>query len=175
MKVPRWVTQTSFLCALLAGIGGLAWLGRQAVWSPGNPEGDLDTKNRELEARTRLVSQRIERKQELACEVARGKMTLLQAAAWMQKLNQSPPEFHWEWFRKWHAGRTDEERHCREAIDWVMIALEGDSKQQVVLERLEKELAEALRRGPVRLPSVEPQHVALPSTDVKKIEVKPVD
>jgi hypothetical protein len=159
MKVPHWVALAGVLCALLAGgfmfgVGCLAWLAGDA----GSPVefwvelGDQNARSRDLEVRCGRVREHIHRKEQLAQDVAQRRMTLLQAAARFQELDQAKPDFNWDEFRRGHAGQSDAEHHCREVIAWVEVELEGRPERKGVVQRLEAELAEDLRYGRLGVP-----------------------
>jgi hypothetical protein len=148
-------------CAAFAGIAGIvligfavnAWLGEDAGRSR-EGWGDQDARTAELDVRISEIKERLRRREELARNVVGGTMTLFEAAAGMRDLDRAAPDFPWDLFRVWHSGATDEERHCREVIGWVENALIGRPEKTTCVARLEKELADELRRGPLRLPDL---------------------
>jgi hypothetical protein len=128
------------------------------LWSPPRVEEEADPEplhGREVSEDVRAVTDRIVRKQALAEEIIEGRMTLLEAAARFRALDEAPPRFHWEQFRRGYPGAGDEERHCREAIGFVRTWLEARGYEPgSVVPRLEAELQEHLDRGDLRLPAV---------------------
>jgi hypothetical protein len=83
--------------------------------------------------------------------VAVGSLTLLQAAAQMRAIDRRSAHFNWTVFRMDGASRTDAERHCREVIRWAANILpDGPNAEEV--RRLDAELQDLLRRGPLVLP-----------------------
>ena len=86
----------------------------------------------------------------LAAKVIDGKLPLFAAAAQFQSLNRVPPDTM--------PGKTEEERLCRQVIQYVSRAVAADSSaapasDSSVVERLEAELDTALARGPLQLPT----------------------
>jgi hypothetical protein len=112
----------------------------------------LEKLEREREATFAAIGRRAE----LLDEVIAGRCALPEAAARSWELNRSMPGFHWENFRRFYPGATDGERCCRHVIRHVTNRLEDrPDRGEAVVRRLEAELVECLRRGPVRLPGVE--------------------
>jgi hypothetical protein len=86
-------------------------------------------------------------------DMVEGQCSLLEAAACFRDLNQSTPHFPWEHFRRTFPGATDEERHCRQVIELLRWRLEVCPDDRTpAIRRLETELEEHLRRGPLHLP-----------------------
>jgi hypothetical protein len=98
----------------------------------------------------------LRRRDEVLNAVIEGRCSLAEAAAAFWKVNRSVPRFHWERFRNYYPGATEAERCCRHVIRHVKCRLEDrPDGGKAVLRRLEAELEELLRNGPVRLPGVE--------------------
>src|SRR5262249_32180009 len=92
-----------------------------------------------------------------------GRMTLLEAAACFRDLNWEPPAFHWDYFRARWPGDSDDERHCHEVLAWVLLQTRGTGNAragpdnctaEAARTKLEAELAEHLRCGPLHLPEI---------------------
>jgi hypothetical protein len=140
---------------LLAALAVLA----QRSWPDNAPVlgGGLDPVEQEarvLEQRREEMVRRNRRKARVAQALAAGRLSLLEAAGYYRALDLGPPAIDWERFRGHWPGSNDAERHCHEAIEWAhpSAGLEGDPRGQEVRNRLCAELAEHLRRGPLRLP-----------------------
>jgi hypothetical protein len=89
-------------------------------------------------------------------DVIAGRCSLPEAAARFWELNRSMSAFHWENFRRAYPGATNGERCCRHVIQHVVSRLEDEpNRREAVVGRLKAELAECLRRGPIRLPGVD--------------------
>jgi hypothetical protein len=100
------------------------------------------------------------RRQQVRLAVARdltdGRLTLLEAAARMRDLDRHVPGFYWAGFRRGLPGASDDERHCREAIGWVVAALPPDDPRgEGAVRRLKAELLQHLARGSLHLPEPE--------------------
>jgi hypothetical protein len=98
------------------------------------------------------IARRIEEKDRLAAALVDGRLTLLEAAARYQELNEAPPRLHWDRFRPADPATSDEQRHCQEVIHFVraVLAARGDT-QGALADRLEAEVREHLARGDLRL------------------------
>jgi hypothetical protein len=106
-----------------------------------------------LEDRLRAVRCRDEARCRIARRVRARQLTLLEAAERFRDLNEAAADFYWQGFRKSYAGVSDEERCCRQVIDWVVNHLEDDTgKSEAEKMRLEAELCDHLQRGTLRLP-----------------------
>jgi hypothetical protein len=153
----RWLARASVLCVL---VGAVIFAGVlvETVGGEGSPLSLLqklvedEQRARHLETQGRLLEQRIARKVELSAGVAEGRVTLLAAAACLRDLDESATDFGWDHFRLTLPGQSDDERHCREVIEWVRGSAEMHAKYVGVVERLEEELAEHLRHGSLCLP-----------------------
>ena len=98
----------------------------------------------------------IRRRAEVRDAVIEGRCPLPEAAAHFWELNRGMPGFKWDLFRQFYPGATEGERCCRHVIRHVACHLEDrPGRGEAVVRRLEAELAECLRRGPIRLPGVD--------------------
>jgi hypothetical protein len=94
-----------------------------------------------LECSLDAVNWRSAEKEKITHELLEGRLTLLEAQARFQSLNESrkdcPIEYH-----KLYAGATEEERTCREVISWAYAirAITSRSEAAAVARRLEAEL-----------------------------------
>jgi hypothetical protein len=158
------LVRTSVLKALLLLGGGVvlatvALLAREATRKPAPDtiEGQMRLSD-ELDEKARGVVRRLYRKERVLQMHLAGRLTLLEAAAHFRNLDQQGPLFRWEQFREQFDGNSDDERHCREVIAFVRAALNATCcpTTQEKVQRLEAELRQHLRRGPLRLPDVEP-------------------
>ena len=99
------------------------------------------------------VAERCTQKRRLAEEVIDGRLGLLEAARRYRDLDEQPPPFYWEAFRRTYPGASDDERHCRNVIGYVGTALQDrPDADPALVARLEAELEDLLRRGDLRLP-----------------------
>jgi hypothetical protein len=103
-----------------------------------------------------IIVKRVNAKERVVVALVEGNLGLFEAAAWFRELNMWPPE-HADMY--WHMlpGHCDEEKLCRQVIQWARIRLEDmvtASQAQARLQALEAELAEHIaRHGKVVLPS----------------------
>jgi hypothetical protein len=162
-----WITRT-LSCALTAAVllaAALFLTHYQAGYYGRGPRG--------LEAPYRVVAreaQRLEKLQREQQETDRalrgreevmdaliaGRCSLPVAAAAFWGWNRSMSTFHWESFRRAFPAATEGERCCRHVIRHVACRLEETPDGgRAVVRRLEAELEECLRRGPILLPGVE--------------------
>jgi hypothetical protein len=119
--------------------------------------GDEEARRQEeFEEESRAVQARLMTMHLLAVEVAEGRLGLLEAAAHFRALHGEARTFHWDLYRAYWKGGSDEERHCREVIAYVIWATRDPEKRRRDAERLQRELQELLLRGPLRLPEVGP-------------------
>jgi hypothetical protein len=98
----------------------------------------------ELLAKDRQVVENLEGKQGVVLALLDGHLTLREAAARFQELNQACSVYDWERFRATFPGRTDEERHCRQVLVAVRPYLDANSStSRDLLARLQTELEES--------------------------------
>jgi hypothetical protein len=127
----RFILYLGCACGLLVGAGTAApgWLARMGL-DPSEICEAINTSRREqvrheeLVARDRYVRDSLEGKVLVTQDLRAGRLTLREAAARFQVLNQACPEFDWERFRQVFPGQTAEERHCRQ----VLVAAESPSR-----------------------------------------------
>jgi hypothetical protein len=82
----------------------------------------------------------------------RGDLTLWEAAACFGQVEAlRPPRLRAN--SEFHRGATLEERLCRHVIEYVRVALEEEREDDRLIQRLEAELDERVRRGDLRLPA----------------------
>jgi hypothetical protein len=117
---------------------------------------DPDADDRELKELNRALQQRIAEKDRLAALVGEGRLALPDAAARFRDLDRQPPPFRWDQFCRSCPGRSDEERHCREVINYVRTLRDPPGRGDAVAARLEAELRDLLDRGDLHLPEAPP-------------------
>jgi hypothetical protein len=92
-------------------------------------------------------------KSQVGGDLARGRITLLEAAARLRELDRLEPPVVLAQIRQTYPASSEMERCCREAITWVESWLEGHPEHdQAVLLRLRAELDEHLQRGTLEVP-----------------------
>jgi hypothetical protein len=116
-----------------------------------------------LERELRETGAATQRRAEVVSAVIEGRCPLPEAAAHFRELNRGLSNFRWEDFRRYYPGGTDGERCCRQVIQYVACRL-GDRPDRgaAVVRRLEAELEERLRRGPILLPGAEEARMSSP-------------
>jgi hypothetical protein len=133
---------------------GLLWVSSRGPDRWPEPCRDLADALREgdrLDEAMRLIVRREEAKMGVVRDLLAGRLTLRQAAALFRDLDQGPPAFNWEEFRRAYPCDTDEERHCREVIDCVRGVLPANSPEsEAIARRFEAELPD--RTEQVRRP-----------------------
>ena len=106
-----------------------------------------------LEQGRRDLLARMESRRRIVHALAAGKMSFLEAAACFRDLNEGVPELIEDVLRqRYPECNTDDERHCRQLIDFAQICLTGDARQATVVARMRQELKAHQQRGPVLLP-----------------------
>ncbi len=98
------------------------------------------------------VVERCRRLQEVADEVRAGRLGLLDGAARLRDIQSTSPYFAWQQFREFYPGDSDDERFCHLLIRLVTPLPAPPDHTDPVVARLNAELAEHLKRGPIRLP-----------------------
>jgi hypothetical protein len=108
-------------------------------------EGQRDLARGEENARG--LRERIESRERIADEVAAGRMGLLQAAGRFRDLNPASATGGYD-PRTLFSGDSDEERCCRQVIQWVELRAAWQSTEEAARakDRLEQELDEYLQR-----------------------------
>ena len=147
--------------ALLAVVLYSGFLVRGLAAEAGAPaaasERAAEAEREKLDALLHGVARRVDAKEQVAQEVAEGRLTLAEAAARFRDMNQQLPAFAWDTFRQAYPGRSDDERHCRQVIEFVRAQVQALSMaDRAVAGRLEAELQEHLDRGDLRLPEPVP-------------------
>jgi hypothetical protein len=136
-------------------LGGLFWAASRAIDPWSRPWDDLAEAQRRGESLDHALQdrlRRVEATQALARDLAGGRVRLLEAAARLRDLDRGAPGFNWEAFRLSFPGVSDDERHCREMIEWVRAVNLVDAPQdEATPRRLEAELREHIDRGTLRL------------------------
>jgi hypothetical protein len=95
----------------------------------------------------RDIDELFETRGRIADDVAAGRMGLLEAATRFRDLNAANPMGGYD-LSNWITGDSDEERCCRQVINWVETRLGSMPTAEAarVMERLEEELTDHLRR-----------------------------
>jgi hypothetical protein len=107
---------------------------------------------RRLDEEVLVVQMHIALKDEVAEDVAVGRLTLVEAAARFRRLDAGASEEYRRGWRLLSEGGSDEERYCRQVIVGVGLVLRGRADAADVLAGLNRQLDEALARGDLRLP-----------------------
>jgi hypothetical protein len=147
----RYLLGLGFAGGLLVSVGTLApeWLSGLGL----DPAGLLELigenererlRHDDLVARDRYFLANVEGKHQITEDVINRKLTLREAAVQFQTLNEACPEYDWDSFRRAFAGRTNEERHCRQVLAAVRMKVEGDhARENLLLKSLEREMQTA--------------------------------
>jgi hypothetical protein len=106
-----------------------------------------------LQERLDSVNATLRARQAVVDELLAGRLTLLEAAARYRDLDEKEPGFNWEHFRLYYDCGSDEERFCRQVIDFVRAHFEDPERAAAAAAPLEGELCEHLQRGALRLPA----------------------
>jgi hypothetical protein len=89
----------------------------------------------------------------IARQVLAEKQSLIQAAMRYQDLNEAWEDFCWPGFRKVMPGETDDERACRQVINFVKLEpIDDPHATELCVARLEGELEDLLQKGELHLP-----------------------
>ncbi len=149
-NIARFILCIGFAVGVLVGLnwlahGFLAGLGLDSEslfdLAIANERARLQTQ--ELMAKDRQILGNLEGKQKILRELLDERLTLREAAARFQELNEACPAYDWWRFRETFPGRTDEERHCRQVLVAVRPYLvSNDSASRDRLARLETEMEE---------------------------------
>ena len=107
----------------------------------------------DMDATIAAIRKRIRLRLEAAEALVGGRLTLLEAAAFSRDLDRTAPrDFSWRDSLNVGAGETPEESHCWEVISLAGLILHDQpARAAAVRRRLEEELQQHLRRGPLRL------------------------
>jgi hypothetical protein len=121
------------------------------VWTVPERERQIEQAQREMDqadSAMREVQIHLERRKRIADDVAAGRVGLLEAAARFRELNATalPTPFT---LQGHFAGLSEEERCCRQVIEWVRIQLaqKSSADAELIAQRLEEELSEHLRHN----------------------------
>jgi hypothetical protein len=140
-------------------LGALVLVGRgkgKKLLAPDDEIGVEKKRAVELDRTQQALSRHRQRKHRLILALLAGQLRLLEAAAGFRALDRMTPEFAWKQFREHYPGDSDEERHCRHVITFAHAALVHDpARADEVRDRLDAELREYLRCGPLRLPDLD--------------------
>jgi hypothetical protein len=116
-------------------------------------ENHLDEK---LSYRCEVTIQRIRVKRLVVLQVAAGELTLFEAAAWFQFINDTPPEYSYAWLTG--PGASKEEKACWQVIGYLQFelrAMGSPDSATAVCDRLTKQLeAHLAEHGRVVLPEL---------------------
>jgi hypothetical protein len=105
-----------------------------------------------LEARREDIMTRIALRDRVVRAVVEGRMPLAEAAARFQEIDLASTTFHWQRFREFWPGATDEEKQCRAVLGHVNSRLADDpDRARAVTRRLETELQAFLREQDTRM------------------------
>jgi hypothetical protein len=161
---PAWPWSLAWLLAPVVVCVGLLASRRfqgESAPGPGGGGGPLATGGADIDEKIAQTARRIRRKDAVLAGVVEGRRTLFQAAAMFRALSQGRPSSFWARFRDRFPGANDDERHCREVLHWLnyphILADAGERAR--LIEKLERDLDEAVRRGGVKLPEVSPEEL----------------
>jgi hypothetical protein len=152
----RLVCLTLALAALAAVFGlfpGLAAAVGLDFW---NVPAALDAIGQAAESDRRIdeeilaTQMRMDRREEVTEDVVAGRLTLVEAAAWFRRLDADAAEAYRRGWRRVTEGGSDEERYCRQVLNYAELALRGRADAADVLAGLNRQLEEA--PGPRRPP-----------------------
>lgn len=102
-----------------------------------------------LDDKRHLMACRQERKKEIAHDLIRGKLTLLEAAGRFREIDEQNPDFNFELFRKYNPASCDEERHCRQVISYLCTASGDSSATAYLIDGYEDEVRQLFDNGAV--------------------------
>jgi hypothetical protein len=105
-----------------------------------------------IDEQIQAAQRRTAAKSEVAGEALEGRWTLLEAAARFRDLDAAAPEGYRRAWRSLVEGATDEERYCRQVLDYSATVARDRSDDPAALDRLRAQLEAALSRGDLRLP-----------------------
>jgi hypothetical protein len=122
--------------------------GEKPLVRPGDPS---------VERRLHVVPLRTKAKGRVIEQLAAGRITLFEAAAWFRWLNENPPDCLGESTDGW-PGSSPDEKVCRQVLAYVRLEkrrVGADSQAEELADVLEMELANAVaRKGGLVLPSL---------------------
>jgi hypothetical protein len=107
----------------------------------------------QLDDQIQAAGERSAAKNEVAEDVAAGRLTLLEGAARFRDLDASAAESYRQGWRRLAQGASDDERYCRQVLGYLAAVLrDRPDGGAAVRGRLEAELQRRLERGELRLP-----------------------
>jgi hypothetical protein len=106
-----------------------------------------------LDKQRATVLYRIYQRHRVLGAVFEQRMTLLEAAGWFRDLCRDIPASQAAIFRRNFAGTTDDERYCRQVIQFLRAIVKSKPSLADWPDRLEKELRLQLDHGVLRLPT----------------------
>jgi hypothetical protein len=139
------LTCSSYACPTLSAKVGLnlsEWVAMNVYLEKEHRRGEI------LDHRAQRVHHSLEVKTRVMEDLRANRLTLLAAAARFRDLGGSAPGSYLAWSRLRNPSQTDEERWCRQVIQF----LRGHSVEGPLVDQFEAELAEHLARGPLHLP-----------------------
>jgi hypothetical protein len=154
------------LAAILAGTGLILALTRADRSGCLETESDPDQISRRLDEDLREALALSAAKKVVIRKLLAGRLGLREAAAHFRVLDHRHPGFYWDGFRDSYPGNSDEERHCREVIGWLVNA-DDDCLALATAARCESELNALLKGWPICLPTIDSgrSHGACSSAD----------
>ena len=132
-----------------SGPAGLSLLGE-----PGD-FGEEARRADRLEHQRVALARSVEAKQAIVRDLADGRRTLLESASRLREVELQNPFFQWESYRRGHPGASDDECHCREAIELLRGALPPGPTRERIVAGHEAELRRHLIGGTLRLPTAD--------------------
>jgi hypothetical protein len=133
---------------LAAAVGLDLWNVPAALGAMGKAaelDGRLDEELQAVQLRRAL-------KDEAAEDVVAGRLTLVEAAAQFRRLDADASEGYRRAWVVMARGVPDEERYCRQVLDYAEVELRDRTDGPAVLAGLNRQLEEALAGGDLRLP-----------------------
>lgn len=117
---------------------------------------EIQRQRQELNDRYARIRRETEVRHQVIDDLLAGRKTLLEAASRFQAINQNSLEFKWDAFRYSFAGRSDEERTCRQVIAHVAARLRAQANQgDYIIEQLNGELRNhQAHNNTIRLPAI---------------------
>lgn len=102
-----------------------------------------------------ILARNLLAREEILQALREQRINLLEAATQFRDLNRALPEPGMEFFRRSYEGETDEERFCRQVITFARHDLMHYPEAVLTAERLEAELSDHLRNGPIRFEGID--------------------
>jgi len=152
----RVVTITVLILLGVAGIlVGFPSTQEESTWNDRwNQETRLGEQRKGLDPRIVFANRLSDARRRIARQVIAGRLPLLEAAAMFMDLNESHADFSQEAFRGMFHGSTDDERVCRQVIQFVRLELTVNSAadDKLTVARLEQEVESLLHSDKLHLP-----------------------